>query len=305
MYKYHLPTPIVINLAGKEGYELREKTAKFIEENLNVSGAERGSRDEQGFGALAEVVVRKHLGFPEINPKDHPFGYDILLPSKVKLDVKCRGGNLAFQEEYIGADNLPREAKHNLFARQVYETSLDTDIYLMTHLETPKDKTLPGTSRQRKWTLYVCGWVSKKRVKREGVYLPRGSLTERGRSWFAYRGQEIEFYNKNLNGIRHIKDLLEIERRDVKKDEKHKGDLNLTSIDAIRIAYDLVGRGILGKTAIQTVKKITNIDQDIKPLLHPNQYHHLVEWLEENKKIGKKEAQKLARFFPKEGYEGI
>ncbi|MCG4607201.1 hypothetical protein L0O74_12810, partial [Bifidobacterium longum] len=78
--------------------------------------------------------------------------------------------------------------------------------------------------------LYICGWVSKRRVFNEGVYLPRGSLTEQGRTWFTYRGKEIELYNRNLNGLEKVKDLLGIEPADVKKDDKHKGDLNLTSV---------------------------------------------------------------------------
>ena len=42
------------------------------------------------------------------------------------------------------------------------------------------------------------GLDQNKRVAREGVYLERGSLTEQGRTWFTYRGQEIEYYNNNL-----------------------------------------------------------------------------------------------------------
>ena len=70
----------------------------------------------------------------------------------------------------------------------------------------------------------------------EGVYLPRGSLTEQGRTWFTYRGQEIEYYNRNLNGLETVEDLLSIDPPDVEKDRNHKGDLNLTSVDAVRIA---------------------------------------------------------------------
>lgn len=63
--------------------------------NKNTTGAERGNTQEQGFGALAEIVIRN------------------------KLDMS----------EYLSSDSLPREAKHNLFARQVYNENLDTDIY--------------------------------------------------------------------------------------------------------------------------------------------------------------------------------
>lgn len=305
MYKYLPPKPIVIKLTDEAGFELRQKAATYVAENQNRTGAERGSIEQQGFGALAEIVIRKKLKISEINPGDHPVAYDLLLPSGVKIDVKCRGGALPFKEEYLSSDSLPREAKHNFFARQIYDEDLDTDIYIMTHLETPSNRVLPGTKRQRKWILYVCGWISKNRVVREGVYLPRGSLTEQGRTWFTYRGQEIEFYNKNLNGFGELSDLLKIERPDVEKDEAHKGDLNITSVDAVRIAYDLVGRGILKEKHVDFVKSKTGLTQMIKPILHPNQYFHLLKWLKENKQITDEEYRRAETLMVEEPYSGI
>jgi len=85
MYKYHHPKPIIIKLTDELGFELRQKAVEYITQNQNVTGAERGSKEEQGFGALAEIVVRNKLRMPEINPEDHPLGYDILLPSGVKI----------------------------------------------------------------------------------------------------------------------------------------------------------------------------------------------------------------------------
>lgn len=138
MYTYHHPTPIVVKLIDALGFELRQKAADYIAANQNRTGAERGSSEEQGFGALAEMVIRNKLQMPEINPEDHPLGYDFLLPSGVKVDVKCRGGKWPFKEMYESNDGIAREAKHNVFARQLYDENLDADIYLMTHLETPK-----------------------------------------------------------------------------------------------------------------------------------------------------------------------
>lgn len=305
MYIYHAPSPIIIKLADELSFSLREKAAKYISENQNRTGAERGSIEEQGFGALAEIVIRNKLGMPDINAVNHPVAYDIKLSSGIKVDVKCRGGTLPFQEKYISSDGLSREAKHNFFARQIYDESLDTDIYLMTHLETPSNRLLPGTKRQRKWILYVCGWVSKKRVAREGVYLPRGSLTEQGRTWFTYRGQEIEFYNKNLNGLSDLTDILKIEKVDAEKDENHKGDLNITFVDAVRIAYDLVGRGVLKEQHVNFVKLKSGLAQNVKPILHPNQYFHLLKWLRENNQITDEEYRKAREIMTEEPYSGI
>jgi|SRR3989344_552041 len=305
MYTYHHPTPIVIKLIDELGFQLRRKAAQYVSDNQNRTGAERGSSVEQGFGALAEMVVRNKFGMPEINPKNHPLGYDILLPSGVKLDVKCRGGALPFKEGYESSDGIVREAKHNFFARQIHDEKLDAEIYLMTHLETPISRELPGTARQRKWILYICGWVSKERVAREGVYLPRGSLTEQGRTWFTYRGQEVELYNRNLNGLERIEDLLNIEYRDVEKDKKHQGDLNLTSVDAIRIAHDLIGRGVLLEKHLSFVQKETGLSKVVKPILHPNQYFHLLKWLKEKGELTEKELEKAREILTEEFFEGI
>lgn len=175
----------------------------------------------------------------------------------------------------------------------------------MTHLETPKNRSLPGTTRQRKWIIYICGWVSKKRVLREGVYLPRGSLTEQGNTWFTYRGQEIEFYNKNLNGFNDLSDLLKIEKDDVSKDEEKIGDLNLTSVDAIRICYDLIGRGVLNDKHLEYIRRETKIVETIKPILHSNQYHHLCEWLKDMGQLNEEELKKLNKILGKVEYTGI
>ena len=305
MYKYHHPKPIVVKLADALGFQLRQKAAAYITANQNRTGAERGSSEEQGFGALAEMVIRNKLQMPEINPEDHPIGYDILLPSGVKLDVKCRGGALPFKEEYDSNDGIAREAKHNFFARQIHDTNLDADIYLMTHLETPKERKLPGTSRQRKWVLYICGWVSKTRVENEGVYLPRGSLTEQGRTWFTYRGQEIEFYNRNLNGLETVEDLTSILPEDVEQDKQRKGDLNLTSVDAVRITYDLIGRNVLSEKHLAFIQKEINLDKIVKPIFHANQYMHLLKWLKEKGIVSNSEIEKAREVLTEEPFSGI
>ena len=70
---------------------------------------------------------------------------------------------MPFQETYVGTQDIPREAKHNFFARQINDDQLDADVYLLTHLENPgkKKSTLPGTRRQRKWILYVLDLISQ------------------------------------------------------------------------------------------------------------------------------------------------
>ncbi len=306
MYKYRHPTPFVVDLSDNGGFEIRNRAYEHLQKNKNVSGAERGSEDQQGYGLLTEMVIRRELGLKIERDKNQSLAYDILTPTGIKIDIKCRGGEKPFLEEYPSSDGIQREAKHNLFARQVFDDRLDTDIYLMTHLERPKSGTLPGTSRQRKWKLYVCGWVSKGRAKREGVYLPRGSLTERGISgWFPYRGQEIEFYNKNLNGISDVRELFELTKEDIGQDKKRLGGLNLTSVDAVRIVYDLIGRGLLKEEHLRFVRKELGVEMIVKPFLHPNQYHHVLMWLKEKNKVEDAVLKKAEKILPREDFKGI
>ena len=306
MYAYSPPKSIVINLADKDGFELRQKASNFVK-GVKVRGAEAGNEAEQTYGVLAEMVLRNKLGLPEPDPEKRELGWDIKLPSGVKVDVKCRGGVFPFQESYNGSGGLPREAKHNFFARQIWDERLDADIYIMTHLETPKppvgEKTaLPGTDKQRKWNLYVCGWVSKDRVKREGVYLPRGSITEQGNIWFPYRGYEVEFYNQHLNGLADIKDMLKIDQKDVSGDALKAPNLHLTSVDAVRIAIDLIGYGILKDDVLEFLKEKLGVDKTVPPILHPNQYHHLIKWLKQKEKAKDEDIKKLSAIMQEVAY---
>jgi len=53
--------------------------------------------------------------------------------------------------------------------------------------------------------------------------------------------------------------LLSIDPPDVEKDRNHKGDLNLTSVDAVRIAYDLIGRGVLSEKHLAFIQAASAI----------------------------------------------
>jgi hypothetical protein len=264
-----------------------------------MTGMEKGSKREQGFGKLAEIVIRKTLG---INQANNSLGHDIVLSSGVKLDIKCRGGRFPFQQTYVGRDGIARDAKHNFFARQIWDNEFDADAYVMTHLQTPDPADLPGTARQRKWKLYVGGWVSKIRVKNEAVFLPLGSLTEQGQTWFTYRANEIEFYHKNLNGLNQLVDLLQIDQSDILADARKQKNLHLTVSDATRIGLDLVGRQIINPHVLEKLKNKLAITKIANPILHPNQYHHLLEYMKENGLLEGDELSKLSSIMPKESY---
>ena len=102
-----------------------------------------------------------------------------------------------------------------------------------------------------------------------------------------------------------IKDLLKIENPNVKTDETLQGDINLTGVDAIRIAYDLAGRGVLNEDQIAFVKQSTGIVNNVKPILHPNQYFHLLEWLKRNHIASEQEYRKTKEIMTEEPFTGI
>lgn len=286
------------------GFGIRSRAADYLQENLNTRGAQRGTDSQQGYGVLAQMTIRNLVRLPELTPDDHPLGYDVLLPSGVKADVKCRGGEKKFRTHYTGTQEIPREAKHNFFARQIHDESLDSDIFILTHLEHPKTP-LPGKTTERKWKLYICGWVSKERVFREGVYLPPKALTEQGMGWFGYHYHEIEFYQKNLRPIHTIHDLGSITPADVEADKKIHSSPNLASIDILRIAEDLVGKGILTKDQVLFLRRHTGITATIPPFLHPNQYYHLLRWLVEEGQADQAQIQKLATIMQETPFEGL
>jgi len=299
------PAPIEIDLSGGEGFQFRAAAWEYLQAHPNLTGAERGSSDQQLLGLLAERLVRRELGQPLEPTPGQAAGHDVLLPSGVRMDVKCRGGERPFRLTYDSPDGVPREAKHNLFARQVYNPSLETDVYLFVHLQTPKRSKGPGTARQRNWRAFVCGWASKLRVARDGVYLPRGSLTERGGSWFTYRGQEVEFYHHSLVALPSVASLNQLTPTDVGADQQCRLGLNLTRADATRIVSDLVGRGLLAAGDAEAFRGSLAVAGNVGPILHANQYHHLVEWLVAEGRLSSDAPARLGRQMSKVPFSGV
>jgi len=102
-----------------------------------------------------------------------------------------------------------------------------------------------------------------------------------------------------------LADLLKLQPDDVKIDAEKTGNLHLTSADAIRITSDLIGRGILNPDYLEIVKRELNVTLPVKPILHPNQYYHLLDWLSAKGHVTTSEAEKLQAMMKREGYTGI
>lgn len=135
--------------------------------------------------------------------------------------------------------------------------------------------------------------------------MPRGSLSERGGSWFTYRGQEVEFYHRNLNGIARIEDLLVLEHRDLADDERHQGDLNLTEVDAARIILDLQARGLVPADLAAQVSNKRGHRLLPPTILHPNQYNHLADWLEREGLLDRQALKRIRAELPPVPFTGI
>lgn len=310
MYRHTFPHPIVINLGydattKDQGYEYRVEAHKYVKNNRS-KGAQAANDDRQGYGILAELVIRSKLGLPKINKDPHPVSYDIKSDKNVRVDIKCRGGEKNFEEGYLGDDGFLREAKHNLFARQLFDETLHSDVFLLTHLKRPhKRSSLPGNLKDRSWKLFICGWISKKRAIREAVYIPPGGITEQGKRWFPYQYQNIEIYNKCLNGLNELQDILNLELKDVREDENKPLNLHMTGVDAYRITADLIGRGILKNSTLEFIKKEFKLTDKVKPVLHPNQYFHLLKWLIIRGKASVSDLKKLQKSITEVKFEGL
>jgi len=81
--------------------------------------------------------------------------------------------------------------------------------------------------------------------------------------------------------------------------------LNLTFVDAIRITYDLIGRGILNQEHLAFIKNETGLEKIVKPILHSNQYFHLLKWLKEKGHLTEAELAKAKNILKEDPYTGI
>lgn len=257
-----------------------------------MKGLEAGKPEEQKTGLAAQYVVRDLVPNAS-DPDGAALQHDIVLESGVCIDVKCRGGDLPFKLAYErSAGKVPREAKHNFFARQLFDDkyAMATDVYVLCHLIRPS--LFPGTRRQRKWKLYICGWVSAARAKR-AIFLPLGSLTEQGNTWFPYRAHEVEFYHRNLCPVwvteAGLAPLTHLTAADVEADAQRSIDRHMTTTDYARVVADLHAHGLVREG-------VADARAAWEPILHRNQYWHATDLLEHSGiRVDREALEKLVR----------
>lgn len=289
---------LVIDLNGKDNICYRKEVNDHVEDNWNdiISKFQKSKTQsieskklEVKKGFLSQYIIRKNVGLEGIDAEDVDYSADLTSPNGIKIDVKMEGISIDFQEEYIGSGEIYRQAKHNFYPRQLFDPKLSsTDLFLVTRLRTGDSFPGSGRSNEKKWKLWVCGWVSKKRVKNEGVLIPRGGITEQGQKFFDYRSHNVEFYQYALNEIVDLKKWFnEITKEHVKQDEQKDPDetQQCTTADGQRIISDLLTKNIITREQFDKVNLFLDLDEKYVPsILHNNHTVRFVRHLI-NKKI--------------------
>jgi len=69
--------------------------------------------------------------------------------------------------------------------------------------------------------------------------------------------------------------------------------------------YDLIGRGVLTEKHLVFVESETKLEKIVKPILHSNQYFHLLKYLKEKGAVTDIEIEKARQILQEEPYSGI
>ena len=311
--------PIEIDLSTPEGFKMRQMANEEVENNWEkkyrklqrkkrtgrTTGLDEGKiKLQMKIGILVEMVIRNRVGLPivrteeeQFDPKRGGLAQDLYNENKVLMDIKTEGADLEFALQYPRMvdgkdDGIPRESKHNFFVRQFYNPKLiATDIFIICRVRSPakKNEEFPGTERQTKWKMWICGWTSKVRAIKQGVLIPRGGLSERGESGImSYIDDEIEFYQHALNEIKDLNIWFHgITKEDVIKDEKRDKDeiAQLTLADGQRVLGSALHRGFITKEEFEANNDFLGLtDKFAAPHLHEN---HTIRFIQHLVKIGR------------------
>ena len=285
---------ILIDLNGPENHAFRKEVSDHVDDRWDVlrpkfgitkqSNAEsRKMEIKRGF--LAQYVVRLNVGLAGIDDgDDSDYSADLITPSGITIDVKTEGINFDFQEEYAGSGGVMRQAKHNFHPRQLYDPNLaKTDIFLVVRMRTGGKFPGSGMRTEKKWKMWICGWVSKKRVINEGVLIPRGGITEQGGSFFAYRGHNVEFYQNALNPVESLQAWFGgLTRDEIERDEAANPDstMQCTTADAQRIAGDLLARNVISRGQFDSINRAIGLGEArVPPVLHSNHTVRFVRYM--------------------------
>ena len=324
-----LVPPLVIDLNGENGCELRKKASKYVENNWNKgenfkekmqknkNQSVASKKLKMKLATLAEMVIRKRAG---LRPKRTKYSEergglsaDAVSKKGVIMDIKMEQVTKNFVNRWDSGDGyeIMLDSKHNLYVKQVHHPKLKkTELYIITRLRM-SGKKFPGGKRgkcsnnEKNWKLWVCGWISKKRVLKEGVIIPLGNVSERNfEAYMAYKKNNIEVYQHTLNGITDLKQFFkEITKYDVEKDAKNKyGNFRQSTIaDAQRVLQHLVFCKCITKREYDKINDSLDLkDVIIPPILHQNHIFSVVRHFIRNKQLGDSVLKKLEKLGIKE-----
>ena len=297
---------LIIDLNGKDNIGYRKEVNDYVEDKwdilskLHKAKAQSAEKSKLGVkkGLLSQYIIRKNVGLEGIDAEDIDYAADLTSPNGIKIDVKMEGITVDFQEEYLGSGKIYRQAKHNFYARQLFDPKLaTTDLFLVTRLRTGDVFPGSGRSNEKRWKLWVCGWVSKKRVKNEGVLIPLGGITERGQKFFDYKSHNVEFYQHALNKVNDLsKWFNDITKDDVKQDEQKNPNetLQCTVADGQRIISDLLTKKIITREQFDNANSFLDLDGIYVPsILHSNHTVRFVKHLINKNVLTKEILNKL------------
>ena len=266
---------------------------------------------------LAEMVVRKHAGLrpkrTKYREEDGGLAADAVSKNGVIIDIKMENATNDFETRWDSGDDygIMLDSKHNLYVKQVYHPKLTkTEVFIITRLRMAGTK-FPGgkrgkcSNREKNWKLWICGWISKKRVKKEGVIIPLGNVSERNfEAYMAYKQNNIEVYQHTLNGITDLKQFFkEITKNDVEKDAKHKyGNFRQsTTADAQRVLQHLVFCRCITKQQYNKINDSLDLKGKIvPPILHQNHIFSVARNFIRNKQLDAAVLEKLEKLGIKE-----
>ena len=299
---------VVIDLNGRKNHAIRKEVSDYVDarwSEILPRFGKAGKRGEESRkmevkgGFLAQFVVRRTVGLAGIEDGGGDYSADLVSPHGVKIDVKTETVSIDFQEAYEGSGGVMRQAKHNFYPRQLYDPNLaKTNAFLVTRIRTGDGFPGRGFATEKRWKLWLCGWVSKRRVINEGVLVPRGGVTEMGSSFFAYRSHNVEFYQHALNPIDSLPDWFgAMTPEAVRGDEARNPDATrqCTTADAQRIISDLLAKEVISRDEFRAINRHIGLeDRHIPPILHSNHSVRLARYLINEGLLPESVLEKLA-----------
>ncbi len=142
--------------------------------------------------------------------------------------------------------------------------------------------------------------MSKKRVMREGVLIPRGGITEQGSKFFDYRSHNVEFYQFALNKITDLEKWFNTTDREALREDESRDPNDTqqcTNADAQRIASDLLAKDVITRRQFYDINKYLGLqDRHVPSILDNNLTIRFIKYLVKRDVLESDIVEKLASY---------